>query len=317
MHALGQLRHQTVTNLTTTGRLLTARSSWEIAHGRDPLQSLEQAIQAFAQARVRRPNDLIAADEEGATWAARAEWQRENGQDPRPSIDRAIACSEDVLRIDPKDLDGHGNPGIELIERAEAERRYAGDPTPLLARARKSLDHALAIDPENVSVLQNLAGGERKARELADHGHDPTADLQAARRSLAHAQTIKRDDLTVLPVMCDLDRAAARWDLHLGRSPAAAFARARVSCEGALALDHDQLAARAPIRRAGRGRRRLETPRRPRPLRRSSARPATGARRASAPPRLERSSRAGGLRCSRRTDCAPKIRKNQKEGFRR
>ncbi len=239
-HALGQLRHQTVTNLTTTGRLLTARSSWEIAHGRDPLQSLVQALPAFAQARVRRPNDLIAADEEGATWAARAEWQRENGQDPRPSIDRSIACSEDVLRIDPKDLDGHGNLGIELIERAEAERRYAGDPTPLLARARKSLDHALAIDPENVSVLQNLGlVGERQARELADHGHDPTADLQAARRSLAHAQTIKRDDLTVLPVMCDLDRAAARWDLHLGRSPAAAFARARVSCEGALALDHD------------------------------------------------------------------------------
>jgi len=232
--------------LGSLGTTRSVRADMELARGRDPRPTLDEARGVFEEARAVFP--LWEHPHLGLVWldytAARAEHR--DGRDPAPQLAQMETHIRRMLEIDPTSTDAFYFRGMGHILLARHSLTTGRSPLSELAEARGDIERAIALDPADADYQRAEAEIELLAgRGLAAAVADPTEAYRAAREAAERASALDPVDAEIHCVRAEIELREAEWAEGRGAGSTDLLARGVELADRALSIDGDLAAAHA------------------------------------------------------------------------
>lgn len=135
--------------------IATARyfqGKYKVREGKDPGQSLEEAIAVCKRALTQLPDQRVMAIM-GNAFLIQAEHASQKGKGMSILLDQAREAFEKVLIINPSNQEAHRSMGRYYTLVARNLHNGRKDPQPAFSSARSSLDNALNLAPDSTLIL--------------------------------------------------------------------------------------------------------------------------------------------------------------------
>jgi serine/threonine-protein kinase len=206
-------------------------------HGEDPRADYEEALRRLEQAVQLDPGYLNAHANLTYLHSVMAAYRLSRGLDPEAEVRKALQAGERGLAINKDYFLVLNNMAIASLRQAQYLLEAGGDPSPFLTQALQHGERALRSKsdfwPSHLSLAQAHL---LTARQELRASRDPSAALAAGRRALKSAYRYSPDGGECWVTGAELERVAAEWEQHQGRTGLSALQQARELARHAVAL---------------------------------------------------------------------------------
>jgi eukaryotic-like serine/threonine-protein kinase len=138
--------------LLTSGML---KGEYELRHGIDPQNSLNEAINQGNVALTKRPDTPGVLFNIGATYVLVGEYENQNGKNPVPTYQNAIQYYQRIRQID-KSMNIGNETGIAYWFISAYQRNHGEDPSESIHHSIEEFEQLLKEKPDDPYALYNL-----------------------------------------------------------------------------------------------------------------------------------------------------------------
>jgi tetratricopeptide (TPR) repeat protein len=216
---------------------ITIVALWELEHGLDPSNALEQ-LEAAARISMQVSEFAYHHYYLGNALRLRGIWAAQTGRDPRPLFSRAIAEQETALRMNPDEL----WCWIELARTRISWVRYSPDKgedlLPIAEQAIADGEKAVGLSPLSPFPLRALADSHLLRAQLKLERHqDPSKDVAKGLKAIKSAIVMNGDRWFFHQIEARLHLIEGESDLRSNKDPLPAITQAEQAFRRGIALN--------------------------------------------------------------------------------